>query len=71
VCIHSGVGRSCNGRQLRNLKALVVSTAITCFLSVLTLRTNDESGKVQVATIAACVNIWDSSDVIDAYPTMA
>jgi hypothetical protein len=48
-----------------------VSTAITHFLSVLTIRTTDESGKVQAATIAARVIIWASSDVMDEYPNLA
>jgi hypothetical protein len=60
-CVHFGVGRtqriSCHVKQLRNLEALVVSTDITHFLTVLTVCTTDESGKVQVATIAARVNI--------------
>jgi hypothetical protein len=69
-CAHFGVGRtqrfSCHVKQLCNLEALVVSTDITRFLTVLTVRTTDESGKVQVASIAARVNIWDISDVMDA-----
>jgi hypothetical protein len=57
TCMPSWVGRtrliSCHVKQLCNLEALGVSTAITRFLSVLTMRTTDESGEVQVATIAA------------------
>jgi hypothetical protein len=48
-----------------------MSTDITHFLSFLTKRTTDESGKVQVATIAARVNIWAISDVMDAHPNLA
>jgi hypothetical protein len=70
-----GVGRtqrfSCHVKQLRNLEALAVSTDIIRFRSVLTKRTTDESGKVQVATIAARVNIWASSDVMGAYTNLA
>jgi hypothetical protein len=53
VCVHSGVGRTYHVKQLCNLEALGWRTAITCFLSVLTIFTTDESGKVHVATIAA------------------
>jgi hypothetical protein len=71
---HIGVGRtprfSCHVKQLRNLEALIASTDINRFLSVFTMRTTDESGKVQVATIAAHVNIWAISDVMDAYPNL-
>jgi hypothetical protein len=45
-----------------------VSTDITRFLSVLTKRTTAESGKVQATTIAARVNVWASSDVMDSCP---
>jgi acetoin utilization deacetylase AcuC-like enzyme len=73
ACYHSGVGRtqrfSCHVKQLCNLEALGVSTAITRFLSVLTIRTTDESSKV--ASIAAGANVWASSDVMDAYPNLA
>jgi hypothetical protein len=48
-----------------------VSNAITLFLSVLISRTSDEIGKVQVATIAARVNIWASSDAMNEYPHLA
>jgi Na+/H+ antiporter NhaD/arsenite permease-like protein len=46
-----------------------VSTDITRLLSALTKRTTDEISKA--ATIAARVNVWASSDVIDAEPTLA
>jgi hypothetical protein len=75
VCVHSGAGRtqkfSCHVEQLRNLEALGVSTAITRFLSVLSVRTVDESGKVQVATIAARVNILVSSNMMGSYLNFA
>jgi hypothetical protein len=44
-----------------------VSTAIIRFLYVLIARTSDESGKVQVATIAGRIN----SDAMEAYPHLA
>jgi hypothetical protein len=74
LCVLSGVDRtprrSCHVRQLCNLEVLGASTAITCFPSVPTIRTSNKSGKVQVATIGACVNIWASSDVMDAYSNL-
>jgi hypothetical protein len=73
ACVHLAVGRtrrfSCHVRHLCNLKALGGSTAITRFLSVLTVRTADENFKAQLATIAARVNFWASSDAMD--PTLA
>jgi hypothetical protein len=65
ACVRSGVyltqWRQHHVKQLCNLEALGVITAITRFLSVLTSRTTDEIGKVQVATIVARVNIWAPS----------
>jgi hypothetical protein len=75
ACVHLGVGRiqrfSCHVKQLRNLEALVSSTDITRLPSVLIMNTTDESGKVQVATFAARVNIWTISNVMDTYPNLA
>jgi hypothetical protein len=52
----------CFVKQLCNLEALGLSATITCYRSALTSRTSDESGKVQVATMAARVNVWASSE---------
>jgi hypothetical protein len=61
ACMHTGVGGfqrfSCHVKQLCNLEALVVSAAITRSHYALNSRTSDESGKVQVATIAARANV--------------
>jgi hypothetical protein len=65
ACVHSGVDltqrRQHHVKQLCNLEALGVSTAIIRFLSVLTSRTTDEIGKVQVTTLAPSVNNWAPS----------
>jgi hypothetical protein len=48
-----------------------VSTAINRVLSVLLSHASQESGKVQVATIAARVKIWAGSNSMEAYPDLA
>jgi hypothetical protein len=57
ACVHRGVGRTRRFSCHVKLEALGLSTAITRFLSVVTISTTDENGKVQVATIAARVSI--------------
>jgi hypothetical protein len=52
--------------HLCNLEPLGLSAGVTRFLPAITSLTVDESGMVQVTTLAARVNIWASSDVMDA-----
>jgi hypothetical protein len=57
--------------QLNSLEAVGVNAAMARTLPKLTERVEDESGKVQLAPVAARVNFWASSTAVAAYPKLA